>query len=223
MRTAYDVRMATVLTIGHSNRTAEAFVALLREHDVVLLVDVRRFPGSRKWPQFGREALMQTLRSAGIEYDWMESLGGRRSSKDAAGQGIDPDTTAGWENKGFRAYAAYMQTPEFHDALARFLARAVSQRTAIMCSEALWWQCHRRMISDALVALGHDVQHIMGDGETKPHRLTDFACADNGHVTYPSPLFGVSPRPDQREASAPAREALRSPSHATARCAQARY
>lgn len=182
--------MASVYTIGHSNREASQFVALLRAHDIELLVDVRRFPGSRRLPHFNREALEQTLRDAGIDYLWMESLGGRRSRKDAADADVDSADVAGWENSSFRSYAAYMQTPAFEAALDELVEHASTRRTAIMCSEAMWWQCHRRLISDALVARGHTVLHIMSEAKPKPHVVTEFARVAGDRVTYPAPLFG---------------------------------
>jgi uncharacterized protein (DUF488 family) len=180
--------MASLYTIGHSNRDADTFLALLRRHDIKCLVDVRRFPGSRRLPQFNREALQAQLATANIDYRWMEPLGGRRSSKDVAAE-VDDASAAGWENSAFRAYAAYMQTPAFDAALHELLAIAEKQRTAIMCSEAVWWQCHRRLISDALIAKGRDVLHILSESAPKPHALTEFARIDGERATYPAPLF----------------------------------
>ena len=176
-------------TIGHSNRSAEAFLELLRVHGLAQLVDVRRFPGSRRLPHFNRESRQRALEAANIDYHWMESLGGRRSNKDADLGNINGSSVAGWENSAFRAYAAYMQTPAFEAALDELVTFAEAKPTAIMCSEAVWWQCHRRLISDALISRGHTVLHILSEAEPKPHALTEFARVEHRRVTYPAPLF----------------------------------
>jgi uncharacterized protein (DUF488 family) len=146
-----------VLTIGHSTRPIDVFIELLQQHGVALLADVRRFPGSRTQPQFKREALAAALRDAGIGYEWMEALGGRRSAR--------PDShNTRWRNASFRGYADYMETPAFAAALAQLAARADAKRTAIMCAELLWWRCHRALVSDALQAGGRGVAHIGPEG-----------------------------------------------------------
>jgi uncharacterized protein (DUF488 family) len=169
-----------IWTIGHSNRTAEEFVALLEESSIALLADVRRFPGSRAHPHFGGDALEHRLAADQIAYRHFPALGGRRGRSKAA----SPNT--GWRVAAFNAYADHMQTPEFESALGELTSLAQAQRTCIMCAEALPWRCHRRLISDVLVARGWTVHDIMGSGKTRPHTLTAFAQVDGGRVTYPS-------------------------------------
>lgn len=166
-----------VWTIGHSTRPIEDFLALLERERIERVIDVRAFPGSRRHPQYGREALARTLANAGVEYLHLPALGGRRRPpKDAV--------PSAWRNEGFRGYAAYMATPEYHQAIDELLARAAERRTVIMCSEAVPWRCHRTLISDTLTARGMDVRHIL-DKSTSPHVLTRFAVARDGEVTYP--------------------------------------
>ena len=166
-----------VFTIGHSTRELDAFIALLEREGVRHVADVRRFPGSRRHPQFGRDALALALEGRGIAYSHHPSLGGRRSPR--------PDSPNGaWRNAGFRGYADYMATPEFTDALERLLDVARAEPTAIMCAEAVPWRCHRSMIADALVARGVPVRHIL-DARTEPHRLTSFAVVRDGGIVYP--------------------------------------
>lgn len=168
----------TVWTIGHSTRPIDDFLALLRRERIERLVDVRAFPGSRRHPQYNQEALARTLADAGIEYLHRPALGGRRRApKDAP--------PSAWRNEGFRGYAAYMHTPEFHRAVDELLARAAERRTVIMCSEAVPWRCHRTLISDALTARGIEVEHIL-DSATSRHTLTSFAVVKNAEVTYPA-------------------------------------
>ena len=151
---------------------------LLRRHAIEALVDVRRFPGSRRHPQFNSEALEQTLADAGIEYLHLEPLGGRRNP----GPG---SPNAGWQVGQFRGYADHMESEEFTGALGRLRELAASKRTAVMCAEAQWWRCHRRLLSDALLVRGHEVVHIGARGETQTHELTDFAVADGERLSYP--------------------------------------
>jgi uncharacterized protein (DUF488 family) len=167
----------SVLTIGHSTRPIDVFVELLRRHSVELLADVRRFPGSRTQPQFKREALSAALADAGIGYEWMEALGGRRRPL--------PDShNTRWRNASFRGYADYMETPAFAAALAHLALRADGARTAIMCAELLWWRCHRALVSDALQAGGRAVAHIGPDGELIAHPYTSAAWIDGDRVRY---------------------------------------
>jgi uncharacterized protein (DUF488 family) len=169
----------SVFTIGHSNHPLDRFLALLARHEVEALADIRRFPGSRKHPHFNRDSLAAALPQQGVEYHWLEALGGRRH------QQRDESPNVGLENKSFRNYADYMLTGNFRDGVKKLLEVARQKRTAIMCAEALFWQCHRRLVSDFLVANGVAVQHIMPTGELRPHTLTSGAVIENGRVTYP--------------------------------------
>lgn len=141
------------------------------------LADVRRFPGSRRHPHFGREQLEAFLRSHGVEYHWMPELGGRRRVRK------DSHNT-GWRVEAFRGYADYMETPEFAGAIRGLLEIASAMPTAIMCAEALWWQCHRRLISDWLVANGHTVLHISSPTQASPHKLAPPAHLVGGTLSY---------------------------------------
>ena len=169
--------MSEFLTIGHSVHEADEFLRMLRANGVELLADVRRYPASRRVPQFNSGVLAETLRSAGIGYEHLEDLGGRRSPA--------PDSpNSGWRNEQFRGYADHMASDGFQTALARL--EADGRRTAVMCAEAQWVNCHRRLIADALVARGHDVLHVDARGGIAPHELTDFAVVSaDGRVTYP--------------------------------------
>jgi uncharacterized protein (DUF488 family) len=169
----------SVLTIGHSNQPLDRFLVLLAQHRIEALVDIRRFPGSRKQPHFNRDHLAAALPKSGVEYHWLEALGGRRH------QQRDESPNLGLENKGFRNYADYMLTDEFREGVEQLLEVARQKRTAILCAEGLFWQCHRRLVSDFLVANGVTVQHITPSGELRPHRLTEGAMIENGRVTYP--------------------------------------
>jgi uncharacterized protein (DUF488 family) len=166
-----------VLTIGHSNHPLEPFLALLAQHEVEALVDIRRFPGSRKHPPFSRDNLAAALPKSGVEYHWLEALGGRRH------QQRDESPNRGLKNKGFRSYADYMGTDQFREGVKTLLEVARRKRTAIMCAEGLFWQCHRRLVSDFLIANGVTVQHIMPTGEMRPHTLTSGAVIEGGRVT----------------------------------------
>jgi uncharacterized protein (DUF488 family) len=180
--------VATVFTIGHSTRPADEFVALLEEHAIRQLADVRRFPGSKRHPQFGREALAERLAQEGIGYHHLGALGGRRDAR--------PDSpNRGWRNASFRAYADYMATDDFRAALDRLIALADEAPTAVMCAEAVPWRCHRNLIADALVARGHDVLHIVARGEARPHTLHPLArVRDSGDLVYPAPEEDEQPR-----------------------------
>ena len=178
-----EVPAGAVFTIGHSTRTIDEFVALLREHGVSLLVDVRRFPGSRRHPQFGRDALAASLANAGIAYRHEEALGGRRGSDPSAG--ASPNTA--WRVAAFRAYADYMATPPFRAALRRLMADARAGRPVIMCAEAVPWRCHRRLITDALLARGVPVFDIINPGPAAPAELSPHALVQpDGGVIYPA-------------------------------------
>ncbi len=171
--------MARIWTIGHSTRPIEELIDLLRENGVEQLVDIRRYPGSRRQPQYGREALAAALTAAGIGYVHEPELGGRRRA-------AADSPNAYWRDPGFRGYADYMATPEFAAALARLEARAAEARVAILCAEAVPWRCHRQLVADALVAGGHDVVHIIGPGRTQPHALSPAArVRGDGTLHYP--------------------------------------
>ena len=168
----------TIFTVGHSTRTFDVLVELLREHEIGLLVDVRRYPGSRRNPQFGKTALENALPAAGIEYRHEVDLGGRRAPPKGS-----PDTA--WRNVQFRGYAAHARSDEFEAALARVLEQAARRPTAIMCAEAHPSQCHRRIISDVMSARGWNVVHIVDRGRSEPHVLDENArVGADGKLVY---------------------------------------
>ena len=171
--------MTVVYTIGHSTRTLEDFLALLNREALRALIDVRAFPMSRRHPHFNRDELAATLEAHSIIYTHAPGLGGRRRLR--AGS----QNTA-WRNESFRAYADHMGTPEFRRALDDLIAKARAMPTTIMCAEAVPWRCHRGLISDALVARGCEVRHVL-DTRVDPHTLPDFARVVDNEVTYPSP------------------------------------
>ncbi|QHS50771.1 DUF488 family protein [Edaphobacter sp. 12200R-103] len=178
-----------MMTIGHSTLSIEAFLRALKQNGVETLVDVRRFPGSRRHPQFSQAALFGSLKQAGIRGVWREGLGGRRKAK--------PDSkNTGWKNESFRGYADYMQTPEFREEIDWLIALPEIAKTVVMCAEAVPWRCHRSLIADAVLARGLEVEDILvkADGESsgKPHKMTAFAQAREGRVWYPKEpvLFG---------------------------------
>jgi uncharacterized protein (DUF488 family) len=156
--------MAYVLTLGHSTRSIEELLALLTENGVDLLVDVRRYPGSRRHPHFSREPLEASLQASGIDSMHEPRLGGRRAAKPNS-----PHTA--WRVESFRAYADHMETAEFQEALENLIRLSRERRVAILCAEAVPWRCHRRLISDALVARGIEVRHILGPGRTETHEI----------------------------------------------------
>ena len=168
-----------VLTIGHSNHALERSLSLLAQHRIETLVDMRRFPGSRKHPHFHRDNLAAVLPKSGMEYHWLQALGGRRRKQ------REEWSNRGLENNGLRNYADSMLSDEFWDGVEKLLEVARRKRTAIMCAEGLFWQCHRRLVSDFLVANGVTIQHIMPSGELRPHKLTARAVIEGGWVIYP--------------------------------------
>jgi len=171
------MRSAVVWTIGHSNQPLERLIEALASAGIERLVDVRRFPGSRRHPQFGRDVLAAALAHHRIEYVHAPGLGGRRKPRPES-------VNTGLRNAGFRGYADYMTTREFTAALDSLIDSAGARRTAIMCAESLPWRCHRSLIADALIARGIEVQHLVG-GHARRHQLTAAARVDGGHVTYP--------------------------------------
>jgi uncharacterized protein (DUF488 family) len=173
--------MTTLYTLGHSTRSFDELLALLRENGVARLLDVRTVPRSRHNPQFNTEVLATSLAQAGLGYTHRRDLGGlRKPRKDSPNQG--------WKNASFRGYADYMQTEEFASALQELLVEAEREPVAIMCAEALPWRCHRSLISDALTVRGAQVRHIMGPGKQKAHVLTRFAQVDGLRIVYPFAL-----------------------------------
>ncbi len=166
-----------IWTIGHSNRPLDEFLALLAAQRIDVLADVRRFPGSRKHPHFNQEELTSSLAAAGIEYAYFPELGGRRKP-------LPDSKNTAWRNESFRAYADYMETDDFRSGIERLLALAVGRRVAIMCSEAVWWRCHRSLIADYLKARGTDVLHIMTPKKCEPHPYTTAARLLQGRLTY---------------------------------------
>ena len=170
-----------VHTIGHSTRTTRELLALLREGGVDLVADVRRFPRSRTNPQFNEEALGPALRKEGIGYRHLPDLGGRRSSAGAN----TPSRNTLWREAAFRAYSDYAETAEFQAGFEALLALARERKVAIMCAEAVWWRCHRRIIADYLLARGVEVRHILGPGKIEPAALTPGASLEaDGTVSY---------------------------------------
>ena len=170
-------------TIGHSTHSLKELVEALRSFEISVLVDVRSYPGSRRYPHFNREQLRVSLAATGIEYQHFPELGGRRPARPDS-----PNMT--WRNKMFRGYADYMETDEFRGGIARLLEVARTSRTAIMCAEAVWWRCHRSLISDYLKANGVEVIHIMAEGKSEPHPFTSAARIVNGQVSYRGVLEG---------------------------------
>lgn len=168
----------TIYTVGHSNLAADAFFALLDEHGIRRLADVRAFPGSRRHPHFARPALTDACDEHGITYRWMPELGGRRR---ATSGGESPHRA--WQVDAFRAYADYADRPEFAAALAELESFAAPAPTAFLCAEALWWQCHRRLIADRLLLAGYGVRHVAA-GRDEPHHLPEFARVVDGRLVY---------------------------------------
>jgi uncharacterized protein (DUF488 family) len=170
--------LARLYTIGHSTRPVEDLIETLQAHEIQTLVDIRAFPMSRRLPQFNRESLENSLPAAGIRYFWMKALGGYRKAT------RDDSPNIGLRNASFRNYADYMLTSEFETAMAELVALAETSRTAYMCAERVYFRCHRMLVSDWLVAHGHDVMHIDGTGPVKAHRLTAEARMIDGELIY---------------------------------------
>jgi uncharacterized protein (DUF488 family) len=179
-RGATRASASTVFTLGHSTQTIEAFIESLQANGIELVVDVRRFPASRRHPQFAREALSAALAAIGIAYEWLPELGGRRAPRKDS-----PNT--GWRNEGFRGYADYMDTEAFQLGIARLVEHARARPTAYMCAERAWQQCHRGLISDYLKVAGWNVVHILDRGKTQSHPFTEPARVVDGALTYAAP------------------------------------
>ncbi len=166
-----------IWTIGHSTRPIEEFIEALNAFEIKLLADVRSFPGSHRHPQFNKENLLASLLAVGIEYHHFPELGGRRRA--------EPDSrNVAWRNESFRGYADYMESKTFREGMARLLDPAGARRTAIMCAEAVWWRCHRSLISDYLKARGNQVTHILAPGKSESHPFTTAARIVNGKLSY---------------------------------------
>jgi len=171
------LKLETIWTVGHSNHAIEKFLRILIAHGIEAILDVRRFPASRKWPHFNADRLAGTLPAAGIEYAGIPELGGRRKAK--------PDSPhTAWRLVAFRGYADFMDTPEFGEGLERAMALGRERRSALMCAEALPWRCHRSLIADALLARGWDAFDILSEREARPHGLPDFARLEGLRVIY---------------------------------------
>jgi uncharacterized protein (DUF488 family) len=169
-------------TIGHSNRSLEEFLELLASADIAVLADVRKIPRSRANPQFNQETLRESLAPVGISYEAMTALGGRRG----VDKSVSPDVNGLWTNLSFHNYADYALSAEFSAGLQYLLKRGREQRCSIMCSEAVWWRCHRRIVTDYLIANGETVFHIMGPGRFEPAQLTPGAVVrPDAKVVYP--------------------------------------
>jgi uncharacterized protein (DUF488 family) len=167
----------SIWTVGHSTLSIQDFITQLRSIEIELLADVRSYPGSRRYPHFNRENLSSSLAEAAIDYEHLRELGGRRRAR--------PDSpNLAWRNESFRGYADYMETNEFRAGIERLLAMAEQKRVAIMCSEAVWWRCHRSMISDYVKVKGIEVLHIMGEGKSEPHPFTAAARVVDGELSY---------------------------------------
>jgi uncharacterized protein (DUF488 family) len=174
------MKKPSIFTIGHSTRSIDEFVELLRAHEVGMVVDVRTIPKSRHNPQFNQEDLKQSLRQKRIRYIHIKTLGGLRHAK-------KDSTNLGWRNTSFRGFADYMATSEFRDGLEALMKIADQKKTAIMCAEAVPWRCHRSLIADALVKEGWVVRNIMTTTSAPRHRLTPFLKMKHGQLIYPEP------------------------------------
>jgi uncharacterized protein (DUF488 family) len=170
----------TIWTIGHSTHPLEEFIEMLRSFEIRLLVDIRNYPGSKRYPHFNKEALQQSLPANGIEYLHLKELGGRRKP-------VADSVNTRWKNTAFRGYADYMQTKDFRNAMKLLEEKAGQQRTAYMCSEAVWWSCHRALVSDWLKIRGWKVMHIMAKGKANEHPYTSAALVVDGELHYDEP------------------------------------
>ncbi|MBS0213796.1 MAG: DUF488 domain-containing protein [Proteobacteria bacterium] len=179
-----SVTQPTLWTIGHGTRPWEDFLDLLRQADIAVLADVRRFAGSRHNPQFSRDALPAELRAAGIDYLPLPGLGGRRKA-------LPDSPNTAWRVEAFRAYADHMGSAEYTDARTALMATASARRTCVMCAETLWWRCHRRLIADDFSARGWRVLHLLARGKTQSHLLNADAVLVNGVLRYPARTPGM--------------------------------
>jgi hypothetical protein len=179
----------SLFTIGHSKRSIDEFLSMLKAHGIEQLVDVRRFPGSRRVPQFNRDSLAESLRAQGLAYAHLPNLGGMREPR-------SDSPNIAWRNAAFRGYADHMATQEFRSGVEKLMELARAKRTAIMCAEAVPWRCHRSLLSDALIARGVEVEDIMSEYTRSKHELTPFAKISENEITYPSqPNAAIRRRP----------------------------
>jgi uncharacterized protein (DUF488 family) len=169
--------LLSISTVGHSNRSLDDFISLLKSHGISRILDVRRYPASRKWPHFHAAALAESLPAAGIEYIGLPHLGGRRRPR--------PDSPhRAWREESFRGFADFMDTSEFAAGIAEVERLAAERPSALLCAEALPWKCHRSLIADALVARGWEARDVMSGAETRPHRIPKFARVEGERVVY---------------------------------------
>jgi len=166
-----------IYTIGHSTRTLEEFITLLKNYDIKLLADIRSYPGSKRFPHFNKEALQKELTKQGISYQHFPALGGRRKTSK------ESKNTA-WKNSAFRGYSDYMETDDFKNAIAELEKVAALEASAYMCSEAVWWSCHRSLVSDYLKNIGWKIIHIMGKNKIQEHPYTSAAKIVKGQLSY---------------------------------------
>jgi uncharacterized protein (DUF488 family) len=175
-----NIRRMQLYDIGHSTHPLEAFVRLLAAHEIKQLADIRTVPRSRKWPHFGTDQLAALLSAHGVDYVHLSALGGWRRP-------LENSPNGGWRNRSFQGYADYALTEDFAGGLRELCELAANRPTAMMCSEGLWWRCHRRLVADRLVAASWEVLHIGPDGRTASHRLPDFAAVrPDGRIVYPT-------------------------------------
>jgi uncharacterized protein (DUF488 family) len=167
-----------IYTVGHGTREFEELIEVLASESVSQLADVRSFPGSRRNPQFGKDVFAEALRGAGVAYQWMPALGGRRRP------GPGPSPNPSWRVEAFRSYADYMDSVEFRDGIEALLALAARAPTAYLCAETHWSQCHRRLISDKLWSLGHEVIHLITPARSEPHHPPTFLRVDGDRLRY---------------------------------------
>jgi uncharacterized protein (DUF488 family) len=166
-----------IFTVGHSNRSLDDFVSILKSHGISRILDVRRYPSSRKWPHFDAAALAVSLPGAGIDYVGLSHLGGRRRPR--------PDSPhVAWRDESFRGFADFMDTPEFAAGAAEVERLARERPSALMCAEALPWKCHRSLIADALVARGWKARDVISEKEAREHRIPKFGRVEGGRVVY---------------------------------------
>lgn len=184
-----------IFTIGHSNRSMEEFLQLLKSHGVELVLDIRTIPRSRHNPQFNGDTLAKELRGNGIRYVHLKKLGGLRHAR-------ADSVNLGWHNASFRGFTDYMQTPEFESGLARALELAKAKQSALLCAEAVPWRCHRSLVADALFVRDIPVEHIMSATRRQLHELTPFARVRGMHITYPQSAQADAPAGKRKDRTA---------------------